>query len=68
MTDRKPIGIRQFGSNGSGREVQIRKSFRGANNRARGSGGLLLACVTVRVPVNNKFAVTRYKYQGSIGY
>ena len=56
-----------FGSNkskGSGSEVQIRKCFRGTNNRC--SGGETTAYV--RVPVNNKFAVTRCKYQGSIGY
>ena len=34
-----------------GSEVQIRKCFRGANNR--GSRGEITACV--RVPVNNKF-------------
>ena len=30
-----------------------------------GGGGETTACV--RVPVNNKFAVTRYMYQGCIG-
>ena len=61
MTARRPIGIRQFGSKGSGSE--IRRVFEARTTEARGE---TTACV--RVPVNNKFAVTRYKYKGSIGY
>ena len=44
MTDRRPIGIHQFGSKGSGSEVQIRNSFRGANDRGSGGEGDYCLC------------------------
>ena len=63
-TDRRPIGIRQFGSKGSGAKSKSGRVFRARTTEARGERET--ACV--RVPVNNTFAVTRYKYKGSIGY
>ena len=58
MTDRRanwdlPIWIKGIGS-----EVQITKSFRGANDRGSGGEGDYCLCACA---CNNKLAVTRYK-------
>ena len=58
MTDRRPIGICQFGSKGSGAKSKSRRVFGARTIEARGERETT-ACV--RVPVNNKLAVTRYK-------
>ena len=67
MTDRRPIGIRQLGfANSDQRDWGAKSRVFGA--RMTEAQGEREATACVRVPVNNKFAVTRYKYQGSIGY